>query len=238
MPLALIGFGYAALVIWWGHGVLLFLDENGRLQPPRFSNQSDASKQSQEFLSHGKAVLWFVMLGVESAAWLVIIVAFFRPIGDKTPSHPGTNDPAPAPGGLGVWLARVVGYALIVLAVISPVLYSYLFASKTISGISPLLWHGEKMVWLLVPAVVAVTCVVARLRDVEHEASGLKGLTLRERVANYFGHQRQLRLALGAFGLMLSLNVFATGALRNALAEFLDAKVKELYFPRTYRPSS
>jgi hypothetical protein len=74
------------------------------------------------------------------------------------------------------------------------------------------------MLWLAVPAVTAVVCVIARLRDTEHATARLATVyDLSARVATFLELQERLRFALGVLGLMLSLNVLTTGALRNAL---------------------
>jgi hypothetical protein len=201
VPLALLGAVYATVVIWYGHqGFDLGL----------VPVDPGARQKSHTFLTKGKSVLWSVLLVVESAVWFAVAAVYARP----------DPEPATATRGqwLGRWVPRVLGYAAIVIAFCLPLLYSNLFAAESVSDVSPLLWHGSKMLWLAVPAVTAVVCVIARLRDTERAAARLaNGAELAARVATFLALQERLRFALGVLGLMLSLNVLTTGALRNAL---------------------
>ena len=203
VPVAALGFAYAAAVVWYGHGWFhLHLEPIGAEQAAR----------SQAFLTKGKTVLWFLLLGIESAVWFTVAAAYARPAPDATEPASAT-----AREWIARWPPRIAGYALIVVAFFLPLLYSNLFVSLTVSDVSPLLWHGAKMIWLAVPAVTAVVCVIARLRDVEHSIASLRAGTVLARIESYLAGQDRLRFALGVLGLMLSLNVLTTGALRNAL---------------------
>ncbi len=203
VPVAALGFAYAAAVVWYGHGWFHL-----HLEPI----DAEKAARSQAFLTRGKTVLWFLLLGIESAVWFTVAAAYARPAPDVI-ERPATT----AREWIARWPPRVAGYALIVVVFFLPLLYSNLFVSLTVSDVSPLLWHGPKMIWIAVPAVTAVVCVIARLRDVEHTVANLRAGTVPERVAAYLVGQDRLRFALGVLGLMLSLNVLTTGALRNAL---------------------
>jgi hypothetical protein len=213
VPVALFGFAYAIGVIWYGlkgfHlGFLLCFPQV----------DGTCAAKGQAFLVSGKGMLWLLLLAVESAVWFVVIAAYVTPEADT--EHKSGLD------WWVRWVARVVVYALIVGVFILPMLYTALSPSGTISDLSPLIWHGEKMlVWMAAPAVAAVVCVIARLRDVEAaakekiEEAGTPTNPISKRVKTYLDYQDRLRFALGVLGLMLSLNVLTTGALRNALQD-------------------
>jgi hypothetical protein len=213
VPLAAIGFLYATAVIWYGHRWfhlhVVHIDET-------------CAARSQAFLTSGKSVLWFLLVAVESAVWFAVAAAYSR--AEPEPEVTTTKE------WFTRWPPRIIRYVLVVTCFFLPLLYSNLFTSLTVSEISPLIWHGQKMLWLAVPAVTAVVCVIARLRDIEHAAVELLTGDIPTRVAIYLDRQERLRVALGVLGLMLSLNVLTTGALRNTLSDVLKAPDRQGLF--------
>ncbi len=199
VPLAVLGFAFAAAVIWYGHG---------QFHMHWQAIDAGRAERSQTFLTTGAGSLWTLLVGVESAVWFAVVAAYARIAAEP--------DAAGAWAWLRRWAPRAGGYALILVGFFLPLLYSNLFTTQTISDVSPLMWHGQRMVWLAVPAVVAVTCAIARLRDVEAAARNTAG-DFRTRAGGFRQQQERFRLAVGVLGLMLSLNVLATGALRNAI---------------------
>lgn len=207
VPLALVGVLFAGAVLWYGHGWWP--------GPPPNDNGPDHLERwaSRTFLTSGRGILWTLLIVVECAAWFVIVPLF----GSKYPDAP--SDPPLT--GTNYYLrgaGRAVAYVAIFVVLICPMFYPYLFVDETLSSLSPLRFHGEKMLVLILPAALAATCVIARLREIERATPNVsKRNATQSDVETLNNANGSLRHALAALALMLSLNVFATAALLHAI---------------------
>lgn len=207
VPVAFLGVLFAGAVLWYGHGWWL--------GPPPNDNGEEHLERwtSRTFLTSGRGLLWSSLIVVECAVWFALIAVSF---GSK---NLAPKDNFASPGEMvRMWFLRVVAYSLLFFALIAPLFYPDVFVEQGVSQLSPLRFHGQKMLALIVPAALAATCVVARIRDVERATPRILHETDLQYLVTKLGDANSnLRHALAALALMLSLNVFATAALLHAL---------------------